>query len=249
MFSLKSLFHREKEKPKPEDLGIGLPPGASHYRAYVGPPEDYDTIAAMTFGLLTSLGLRQHHALLDIGCGSLRIGRLLIPYLNVGKYTGIEPNRWLIDDGIARETGHDQIAIKQPAFFEGSTGEALIAANLRFDFVVAHSIFSHCGPDLLQTWLQHVSQLLVPTGAFVATFMEAEQDTTEQGWIYPGCVAYRRDSLAEYARATGLRFEILDWRHPRQTWALFAAPKYDSSWFANRPLSWNTWHDYGRSTG
>src|SRR5439155_1611617 len=57
-----------------EDLGACLKAGDPHYRAYVGPPEDYDLIAAMTFNLLTTLGLRQHHSLLDFGCGSLRIG-------------------------------------------------------------------------------------------------------------------------------------------------------------------------------
>jgi len=36
-----------------------------------------------------------------------------------------------------------------------------------------------------------------------------------------------------------LRFEILDWKHTRQTWALFAAAKFDSSWFENTPLTWN----------
>src|SRR5881392_154417 len=86
-----------------ESLGVGLKPGDAHYRAYVGPPEDYDLIAAMAFNLLTTLGLRQHHSLLDVGCGSLRIGRLLIPYLNRGKYFGIEPNEWLVDEGIRRE--------------------------------------------------------------------------------------------------------------------------------------------------
>src|SRR5271169_3068223 len=88
-----------------QSLGLGLSPGDAHYRAYVGPPEDYDLISAMTFNLLTSLGLRQNHALLDIGCGSLRCGRLFIPYLNAGNYTGIEPNQWLIDEGIRREVG------------------------------------------------------------------------------------------------------------------------------------------------
>lgn len=65
-----------------ESLGVGLKPGDAHYGAYVGPPEDYDLIAAMSFNLLTTLGLRQHYTLFDVGCGSLRIGRLLIPYLN-----------------------------------------------------------------------------------------------------------------------------------------------------------------------
>ncbi len=97
-----------------EDLGLGLKPGDPQYRAYVGPPEDYDLIAAMAFNLLTTLGLRQHHSLLDIGCGSLRIGRLLIPYLNRGKYFGVEPNEWLVDEGIRRELGETLVRNQTP---------------------------------------------------------------------------------------------------------------------------------------
>jgi len=96
-----------------ETLGLGLKPGDPHYRAYVGPPEDYDLIAAMTFSLLTTLGLRQHHSLLDVGCGSLRIGRLLIPYLNRGKYFGIEPAEWLVAEGIKQELGETVVQIKR----------------------------------------------------------------------------------------------------------------------------------------
>src|SRR5437879_12824633 len=94
-----------KSSDDQEELGLGLKPGDAHYRAYVGPPEDYDLIAAMTFNLLTTLGLRQHHSLLDVGCGSLRIGRLLIPYLNRGKYFGVEPAEWLVAEGIKQELG------------------------------------------------------------------------------------------------------------------------------------------------
>src|SRR5438046_4034239 len=104
------------EMPR-ESLGVGLKPGDAHYRAYVGPPEDYDLVAAMTFNLLTTLGLRQHHSLLDVGCGSLRIGRLLIPYLNRGKYFGVEPNEWLVDEGIRRELGETLVQIKRQTFF------------------------------------------------------------------------------------------------------------------------------------
>jgi len=38
---------------EPDDLGEGLKPGDLHYRAYVGPPDRYDLVAAMTFNLLT----------------------------------------------------------------------------------------------------------------------------------------------------------------------------------------------------
>ncbi len=38
----------------------------------------------MTFSLMAALGLRQNNSVIDIGCGSLRIARLLIPFLNPG---------------------------------------------------------------------------------------------------------------------------------------------------------------------
>src|SRR6476469_2956387 len=141
-----------------EDLGLGLKPGDPQYRAYVGPPEDYDLISAMSFNLLTHLGLRQHHQVLDIGCGSLRVGRLLIPYLNRGGYTGLEPNEWLVHDGIANEVGEDQVRIKQPNFVFAETAAGLIAEGRRYDFMLAQSIFSHTGPDLLDRWLAEAAE-------------------------------------------------------------------------------------------
>jgi SAM-dependent methyltransferase len=222
-----------------EDLGVGLKPGDPHYRAYVGPPEDYDLIAAMTFNLLTTLGLRQHHSLLDVGCGSLRIGRLLIPYLNRGKYFGIEPAEWLVAEGIKQELGETVVQTKRPTFFFTDAPEAVVQAKILFDFVLAQSIFSHCGLDLIRDWLSAVSRALAEDGVLIATFLPSDEDSPRTGWVYPDCVNYRPTTLERAAADANLRFEILDWKHPRQTWALFAAPKFDSSWFENTPLTWN----------
>jgi SAM-dependent methyltransferase len=225
---------------EPESLGVGLKPGDGHYRAYVGPPEDYDLIAAMAFNLLTTLGLRQHHSLLDVGCGSLRIGRLLIPYLNRGKYFGVEPNEWLVEQGIKRELGEALLEIKRPTFFFSDSPGTIAQARVSFDFALAQSIFSHCGLDLIKNWLSAISGSLAEDGALVATFLPGEQDAPTRGWVYPECVNYRPVTMRQAAAEAGLRFELLDWRHPRQTWALFAAPKFDSGWFKNKPLTWNT---------
>ena len=223
-----------------QDLGLGLKPGDPHYRAYVGPPEDYDLIAAMTFNLLTTLGLRQHHSLLDIGCGSLRIGRLLIPYLNRGKYFGMEPNEWLVEEGINHEVGKSLVEIKHPTFFFSDSPGIITQANVAFDFALAQSIFSHCGLNLIKNWLAAISPSLARDGALVATFLIGEEDSRQTGWIYPECVNHRSATLERAAKDVGLRFEILDWKHPRQTWALLAAAGFDSTWFKERPLTWNT---------
>lgn len=223
-----------------ENLGLGLKPGDPHYRAYVGPPQDYDLIAAMTFNLLTTLGLRQHHSLLDVGCGSLRIGRLLIPYLNRGKYFGIEPAEWLVAEGIRQELGETVVQTKRPTFFFSDSPETVVHAKVSFDFALAQSIFSHCGLDLIRGWLAAVSRSLADDGGLVATFLPSDEDSPRSGWVYPDCVSYRPATLERAAADANLRFEILDWKHPRQTWALFAAPKFDSTWFKNQPLTWNT---------
>ena len=222
-----------------EDLGLGLKPGDPQYRAYVGPPEDYDLVAAMAFNLLTTLGLRQHHSLLDIGCGSLRIGRLLIPYLNRGKYFGVEPNEWLVDEGIKRELGETLVQIKRPTFFFSDSPDTITQAKVSFDFVRAQSIFSHSGLDLIRNWLSAISSSLAEDGALVATFLPGEEDAPTRGWVYPECVHYRPATMRDAAAEAGLRFELLDWKHPRQTWALFAAPEFDSAWFKDQALTWN----------
>jgi hypothetical protein len=223
-----------------ESLGVGLKPGDAHYRAYVGPPEDYDLIAAMAFNLLTTLGLRQHHSLLDVGCGSLRIGRLLIPYLNRGKYFGVEPNKWLVEEGIKRELGEALLEIKRPTFFFSDSPETIGEAKIAFDFAVAQSIFSHSGLDLIKAWLSAISRSLAEDGALVATFLLGKEDSGREGWTYPECVNYRPLTIRCLAAEAGLRCELLDWKHPRQTWLLFAAPKFDSGWLKNKPLTWNT---------
>ncbi|BBL76987.1 hypothetical protein MishRS11D_40850 [Methylomagnum ishizawai] len=220
---------------------MGLSPGGAHYRAYVGAPENYDLISAMTFGLLTSLGLRQQHSLLDIGCGSLRIGRLLIPYLNADRYFGVEPNRWLVEEGIAKEVGESLIAIKRPSF-HFSDGIADWRKG-EFDFAVAQSIFSHTGRDLLERWLAEVSVALKPGGALVATFVHGE-DNDKTGWIYPHCVSYTPETIASMAEKHGFKAKYLDWRHPWQKWYLLAKPDFDLSWFEKRPLHWNTFMDH-----
>ncbi|WP_202845533.1 class I SAM-dependent methyltransferase [Luteimonas saliphila] len=224
--------------PKTHGLALDMKPGDEHYRAYVGPPRDYDLVSAMVFNLLTCTGLRQHHRVLDIGCGSLRVGRLLIPYLNAGHYTGIEPNRWLVEDGIANEVGSDLVRIKQPVFsFRDSLDE--FQAPLAVDVAVAQSIFSHCGHDLLRQWLSQVSAHLAGNGALFATFLVSTQDFAGTGWVYPGCVKYRPETLEEWAAECGLRFRLLDWFHPRQQWALFSRPGYDASLIDGGPISWN----------
>lgn len=225
-------------EPRTRGLALDRKPGDDHYRAYVGPPADYDLVSAMVFNLLTCTGLQQHHRVLDVGCGSLRVGRLLIPYLNEGNYVGVEPNRWLVEDGIANELGMDLVRIKKPVFSFRSTLEEF-DRPLDLDVAIAQSIFSHCGIDLIRQWLSQLCIHLNERAALFATFLVGTDDYDGSGWVYPGCVKFRPDTLARLAADFDLEFRLLDWNHPRQQWAMFSRKGYDASLIDGGPISWN----------
>lgn len=214
-----------------------LAPGSEHYSAYVGPARQWDFMGATQFRLLTALGLRERHRLLDLGCGGLRAGRLLIPYLDRGHYCGIEPNTWLVEDAIAAEIGQETIERKAPRFSDSASFEAGSFGEA-FDFIVAQSVFSHAGPDLLAQALPKLRAALAPGGLMLLTFLRSDLLPTfmveRRGWTYPGCTAYRPETLAAQFAGAGLCGRCLPWYHPRQTWYAVAArvsdlppPEYD----------------------
>ncbi len=207
----------------PEDSGLGgaVPIDSPRYRAFVGPPDTFDTSGAVQFSLLAFLGLRQHHYLLDIGCGSLRGGRLFIPYLLPGRYFGIEPEDWLIDEGIANEIGEDLVALKRPQF-SNNRDFRLGVFGRRFDFILAQSIFSHASMTQIRTCLTEAGKVLEPGGMFAATFVMAGEDYHGEEWVYPRCVTYSLDTMMRAAREHGLACKVIEWPHPaQQTWLVY----------------------------
>lgn len=195
--------------------------GEHDYRAFVGAPEQYDLIGASQFSLLCALGLRESHRLLDIGCGSLRGGRLFIPYLAAGGYTGLEPNQWLVEEGIAEHLGRDALTVKSPTFIHNDAFD--VSGLDPFDFVVAQSIASHTGPAMTRALLEAVHGALAPYGIAAITFKHGRSDWVEEGWFYPssdhpGRIHYRRRTIEAWLEAAGLKGSRLPWFHPRQTW-------------------------------
>lgn len=201
-----------------------LKPGDEHYMAYVGPPAQYDVMGAMQFRLLCTLGLRAHHSVLDFGCGSLRSGRLFISYLDPGRYFGIEPNKWLIEDAVKNQIGEDQVRLKRPRFDHNAEFMTDVFSQ-QFDFIIAQSIFSHAGSNLIRTALRNFKNSLQVNGLIAVTFIEGNEDFHGNGWVYPGCVRYRPSTIEKMAQQAGMYVKRIPWYHPRQTWYLFAHEK------------------------
>lgn len=201
-----------------------LRPGDAHYLAYVGPPGQYDYMGATQFRLLAALGLRETHRVLDLGCGSLRAGRLLIPYLLPDGYCGIEPNAWLVEDAIEHQLGRDILRIKRPRFDQNSQFRTDVF-NTEFDFVLAQSIFSHATPAPIVLALGNILASLTATGIVACTFVEAPMGDAErfpEGWVYPDCVRYTAPQIEHMFERAGLACRRIPWFHPRQAWYLGA---------------------------
>lgn len=198
---------------------------SSFYRSHVGPPERYDLIGAMQFNLLTFLGLRETHYLLDIGCGSLRGGRLFIPYLLPGRYYGIEPEQWLIDDGIKNEIGQDMVTLKQPTF-SNDRNFTLTMFGRTFDFLLAQSIFTHAAQAHIRRCLSEARKVMTPTSIFAATIFVGTEDYAGSEWQGAVGLTYRLETMRRFAEEQGLICLPIGWPHPSgQTWLAFARPE------------------------
>jgi SAM-dependent methyltransferase len=199
------------------------------HRKFVGPPDRYDLTSAMQFNLLTALGLREHHALLDIGCGSLRGGRLFIVYLQPERYFGMEPAQWLIDQGIDSEIGRDLIDLKKPTF-SNDGNFTLTTFGRTFDYILAQSIFSHASQAQIRRCLSEAKKALNPTGVFAATIFPGEANYQGTEWVYPGWATYTPEYFAGLVAEAQLACRPLNWTHTnRQKWFAITHPQHATS--------------------
>jgi len=209
--------------PKNERRYPGNPNDPEH-RKWVG--RDWDLLGAHQFNVLTSLGLRDSHYLLDIGCGSLRGGRFLMSYLLPGHYFAIEPEKWAVESGIKDEVGQNFIDLKSPSFDYNNSGNLSIF-DKKFDYIIAHSVFIHSDKNFIENCIKEAKKVLKPDGIFAANFFFSNLDSKEAGWNYPDSRRYQKDTIRKIVRDVGLKMEILPWKHPHgpaHTWVVITHP-------------------------
>jgi hypothetical protein len=191
------------------ELGVDLAAGADHYRAFVGPPFNYDIIGALQFQFLLDLGLREYHRVLEVGCGSLRLGRLLMIYLLPGRYFGVEPNTKILREGLIHNLGADDgdvVRLKTPKFVSNSDFDFSFTGS-PVDFIIAQSIASHTGVMQTKKLMRAMADSSHEDTLAMMTYIRCQQrsqENTEDGWFYPACVSYTDEFMADGARQFGL---------------------------------------------
>ncbi len=201
----------------------------AHRRA-VGPPKDYDILGALQFMLLVNLGLRDNHILLDIGCGSLRAGKLFIPYLNCGNYVGIEPNQALVHAGIQEEMGHTEV-LARGAITVGPKGSTfwdisdfdLTYTSVRPDYILAHSIFTHAPKLMIEKCLAEACKIMHDKSIFAFTYKVGSDFSGNKFESGPGTImaTYTTPTIMTMVHEAGLFASHINWPHPYgQRWVV-----------------------------
>lgn len=189
----------------------------------------WEHIGQLQYEFLVANGLKPHHRLIDVGCGSLRGGVHFAAYLDAGNYYGIELNSALIEAGVERELkplGLDQRVPKENLQVNGSFDFSQF--NSRFDFALALSLFTHLPFNLIRTCLEHLAPHMADGADFFATVFETdsgEPASTPREHLPGGITTYgdrdpyhyRREDIAYLAASSGWTAEwIGDFDHPRQ---------------------------------
>ena len=146
-------------------------------REYVG--GDFDNIGQWQFDeICQTPEFHNDIQFLDLACGCLRLGKLMIPYLNENRYTGIDANNELINIGLDFEITETVQKFKRP----------LLICNDKFEFdnigpfeyVWANSLFSHLTIQDIKTCFKNLLPVMEPKGVFYFTYFEGLQQNPSQ---------------------------------------------------------------------
>jgi hypothetical protein len=153
------------------------------------------------FEIALENGLRPEHTCIDYGCGSLRVGRHLIDYLDPGHYWGLdivsdfyEAGKNLLPPGTLDE--------KRPELHVVSLHSILKARHAQPDFVFSFAVLKHVPPEELERFFANITALMGPETTAVITFSEAAESSRIGTKIWE----YSADDLLESMRLQGAGF-------------------------------------------
>lgn len=171
------------------------------YKAAIGADDaNWDTHGELQRDFLLSQGLRPEHALLEIGCGTGRLARKVVPYLDRSRYVGIDISEKARANcyELAQREGW---AEKNPNFYAN-------APERLFDFIWAFSVFIHLPAAVVEAVMRRVAGAMHAGSRFFFSYVP------EPVAVRSGLKQFRH-TVEDYQRAcdrAGLTFEpVPDW--------------------------------------
>lgn len=138
-----------------------------HHRAIIG--GRWEETGNIQMEMLLAEGLQPRHRLLDIGCGPLRTGCRVVPFLNPGNYWGTDLSRDLILKGYASELTEGDRARLPRSQLIGDPDFSLPGLPRDFDYVLCFAVFTHLPLNHLRRGLIRVAQHVMRFEKFLFT--------------------------------------------------------------------------------
>jgi hypothetical protein len=105
--------------------------------------------------VLLQHGLQPHHTFADYGCGSLRLGRPFVEFLEPGKFWGLDLAQEFLDEGI-RYVGSDLQQQKRPNLRVIDDAGLAAAKAARPDFIGAWHVCGKIPDQILDSFFRKV---------------------------------------------------------------------------------------------
>lgn len=156
---------------------------------------------------LIGQGLRPEHRLLDLGCGTGRLARRIVPYLNRGNYTGadISPKALAHASQLAADEGW---ADRVPRFVHIDPTDGTLHSLKGcepFDVVWSHSVWTHLPAKAIEKLVGSLDAVLAKDGRYFFTYKRGDGATRTglKQWKYSW------KFLSHLVRPYDFRFETL----------------------------------------
>ncbi len=135
---VKRIFGTDSSRDSPYEVDAASSHQEKHHHVYGAPW----CLGRDQFDYLKSRGVSSDHNVLDFGCGALRLGVWMIPYLSSGHYFGIDSHYPSLKLGVEYEIPLHGLASQKPRLLLSEEFE-IDDFGVKFDRVVSMSVLHH----------------------------------------------------------------------------------------------------------
>lgn len=163
----------------------------------IGAVHDWERHGKIQFDFLLSQGLKPEHKMTEIGCGTGRLARKVVPYLDRGNYIGCDISEGALESA-AKLSYSEGWSTKWPKFFRSST-----PPTDRADYLWAFSVFIHLPEDIITQVMQAAAVAMHKDSKFFFSYVPSHKD------IRTGLKQFKHtlQTTKNCCREAGLRFE------------------------------------------
>lgn len=178
---------------------------------------DYETIGIAELDILRHYGLKNNSSLFDFGCGTGRLGKHAIEFLNPNMYFGTDISEQMLRDFKVL------VQSEKPFFLEHQKTEVFPDLPKKIDFFAAFSVFTHMEAEDSYRYLRNLKSITHSKSILVISVIDYNSTLGEQIFLEQSSVSHdsrwtgvrsfctSRESFEVVAQLAG--WKIHDWVH------------------------------------